>query len=148
MKTIEKTKTLYGTRIRVATINDQPSKTDQSMKEQCDVNNIVRKFKRTGQVSHLSQKQGQYADVSEISDLLSATTKVAQAQDAFMTLPAALRKKLNNNPAELISWLNDPKNDDEAIKLGIKERKKIGGNSETIDPKPSESAVGTTTVQT
>jgi hypothetical protein len=42
------------------------------------------------------------------------------ANDAFMTLPAELRYKFNNDPQNFISYLQDPKNDEEAIKYGFK----------------------------
>jgi len=116
---------------RVHTVNTDPSKTDQQWKKSCDVNEIVTKYKRTGQLSHVRAQQPTYADVSEIPDLLTSLTQVKQAESAFLTVPAELRKKLNNDPVAFIDFLNDPTNDDEAIKYGLK-------NKPVITPAPEE----------
>ncbi|MEM4202187.1 MAG: hypothetical protein QW786_03165, partial [Candidatus Hadarchaeum sp.] len=65
------TKRPNGTR-RVFTRNTEPSKTKQDMKKDCDVNFIVQKFMKTGQMSQLNQNQGSYADVTGIKDLLDS----------------------------------------------------------------------------
>lgn len=110
-------------RKRVATRFEEPSKADQSQKEQCDVNVIMRKYNKTGQINHINRFPGRYADVSEIPDLLQASVQLREAQLAFNALPAELRKKLNNDPINLVAYLNDPKNDEEAISFGLKSKK-------------------------
>jgi len=104
----------------VSTINNEPSKTDQQWKKSCDVNEIVKRYIKTGQITHTRASQAQYADVSQIPDLLTALNQVQSASDAFQTLPSQLRKKLNNSPLEFIEYLKDSKNDPEAIALGLK----------------------------
>lgn len=107
----------------VETINDEPSKTDQSQAAETDVNNIVEKYNRTGQITHLAKHQGQFLDVSNIENLYEATLHVKAAESAFAELPAHLREKFNNEPINMIEFLQDSKNDDEAIELGLKVRK-------------------------
>lgn len=104
---------------RPVTRNTEPSKTDQSQKRECDVNNIVRKFTKTGQISHMAKRPGVYADVSDVPDLMGAISIVQQAQEAFDALPATLRKSLNNDPQNLKGWLQDPANTKEAVKYGL-----------------------------
>lgn len=108
---------------RVQTINELPSKTDQSQKDDCDVNNIMAKFQRTGQITHLAKKSGTYYDSSEIPDLHQALQIVNEAGQNFSQLPAILRKKFNHDPQEFVKYLQDPSNDEEAIKLGLKKKK-------------------------
>lgn len=120
MKIIEKR--ANGT-TRVYTKNDEPSLTDQSWAKDCDVNNIIAKYIKTGQISHLAKHQGQYADVSAIPDLQSALDQVTKAQQAFDDLPSNLRKRFGNSPVEMVNFLSDPKNDQEAISLGLKVKK-------------------------
>lgn len=115
---------------RVYTVNNLPSKTDQSFKKECDVNEIMRKYLKTGQMAHLRGMQGTYADVSEIGDLQECVQKVQLAQEAFNSLPATLRNKLNNDPSKFIEYLNDPKNVDEAVELGLMVRKNTGTTRE------------------
>lgn len=110
---------------RVATKNDEPSKTDQSFKDEVNVNNIISKFNKTGQISHLAKKQGIYADLSEIQDLLTSRIQVQKAQEAFDSLPAEIRRRFGNSPVELVNFLQDPANDQEAVKLGLKQYESI-----------------------
>nr|QJB20813.1 MAG: internal scaffolding protein [Microvirus sp.] len=110
-----------GTRI-IGIQNEEDSLTDPSFASECNVNNIVKKFKNTGQITHLAKREGVYADVSTVTDLLTATIQVQKASEAFKTIPAELRRKLNEDPAQLIEFLNDPENDEEAIYYGLKER--------------------------
>lgn len=121
---------------RVATENTESSMTDQSFKKDCDVNTVIARFKKTGQITHLARTQGVYADLSETKDLLSSIMEVQRANDAFMTLPSQLRAKLNNSPADFIEWINDPKNDEEAIKYGLKSRSVI--SEEVKEPQKKE----------
>lgn len=106
---------------RVYTVNEEPSKTDQSFQTECDVNHIVQKYLKTGRINHLARMQGQFADVSEIPDLLEAIKTVTSAQQTFDELPAELRRKFGNSPVNMVEYLQDPSNDIEAVKLGLKE---------------------------
>lgn len=123
---------------RIQTMYTKPSKTDQSQKKECDVNSIMRKFRKTGQITHLSQRQGVYADVSQIPDLMGAMEQISFVQSAFDALPSELRFKLQNKPENLVDYLNDPKNDEEAIKYGLKTRK--AGQQPVAGSKQAEGA--------
>lgn len=95
------------------------TKTDQSFKKDCDVNVIVAKFMKTGQISHINKRQGFYADVSEIPDLLGAQQILRDAEQAFADLPATVRKRFGNSPEALLEFLSDENNREEAIKMGL-----------------------------
>lgn len=105
---------------KVSTINNEPSKTQQQFAEQCDINNIMKKYKQTGEITHLNKKTGIYGDFSNMPSYQEALHTVIKAEQEFMTLPADVRKKFDNNPQQFVDFINDPKNDEEAIKLGLK----------------------------
>lgn len=109
-----------GTKL-VHTVNEQPPETDQSFGKECDINHIVKKFIKTGQITHLARRQGFYGDQSQIPDFQTAMDTVTKAQQAFDELPAHIRKRFANSPHELMQFLQDPKNQDEAISLGLME---------------------------
>lgn len=138
MKKVETVDTKRGQRIRVCTINTDPDKTDQSQAADCDINNIVKRYKKTGQISHLAKTKGVYADLSLMpSTLIDAHELISQASNAFNSLPAQTRKKFGNDPEQMIQFINDPNNADEAIKLGLLVRKnppETGTNSEGNRP--------------
>lgn len=109
--------------LRVATIFTKPSRTQQHHAEACDVNNIVAKYKKTGEFVHRARSAGVYADISQISDYQSAVIKIQDAQSAFSLLPASARLKFNNDPGNLIAFMQDPNNYDEGVELGIFEKR-------------------------
>lgn len=118
---------------RVITINKDPSMTDEQFQKDTDVNNIIRKYVKTGQVSHIAKNPGQYADVSELPDLHDGLLKIKQAKLAFEQLPQKVRE-VAKSPMGLVKYLSDPKNDEQAVKLGLKTMPKkadsgLNGNS-------------------
>ena len=95
---------------KVSTINASPSLTDQSFKGQCKAKNIIDKFKKTGQVSHLAKKPGSYQDTSTMPDLHQAMIQVESAKNEFMQIPANIRKLFDNSMVKYNEFMLDPKN--------------------------------------
>ena len=63
-----------------------------------------------------------YGDFSNAGDYQSIMERVAIAQQRFDALPAKVRDRFHEDPAELIEFANDPANLQEAIDLGLLER--------------------------
>lgn len=115
MKIIE----IKNGRKRVATKFTLPSKTQKQFAEQTNINNIMKKYHAGMGISHLSKKKGTYGDFSNAQDYQSSLNSIIQARDEFATLPSQVRKRFDNDPYELLSFLSDPNNRDEAISLGL-----------------------------
>jgi len=94
------------------------SLTQQNQKEDADINTIVARFGLTGELP-FADKQPRYGDFTAVTDYHSAMNAVASAREDFMSLPAELRARFNNDPALLIDFLASDANRDEAIKLGL-----------------------------
>jgi len=97
---------------------EDATRTQQHFKDETDINNILRQFNITGLLPKKALTP-QYGDFSGIYDYHSALNAVIAAEDDFMTLPATLRARFDNDPQELIEFLNNPENKDEALKLGL-----------------------------
>lgn len=95
------------------------SLTVQSEKDNCDINKLISKYKRTGQLPPVLKTNGQYGDFSRVGDFHSAMNSVVSAQNAFLSLPAKLRQRFANDPAQLLQFLSVKDNYDEAVKLGL-----------------------------
>jgi len=106
-------------RVRVQTINSEKTQTQQQFAQECDINFIMDKYIKTGEFTHATQKKGTYGDFSEISDYHSMLNTVIYAQEAFALLPATIRARFRNDPGELLNFINDDSNYDEALKLGL-----------------------------
>lgn len=97
---------------------DEPL-TQQSGKDECDINLIVERAKR-GAAVPFNERQPFYGDFTEIpTDLRVCLDQAKKANDAFMSLDAKVRFEFDNDPVKLLDFLNDPKNRDRAIELGL-----------------------------
>lgn len=98
------------------------SMTQQQFKEECDVNNILAKYRKTNMITHINKHSGQFGDFATAEDYQETLHRVMQAQESFNHIPSDVRAKFNNDPARLIEFLADPKNQDEAVKLGLRQK--------------------------
>lgn len=118
----------------------EPTLAQQQFKDECDINNIVDKFLKTGEIqAPLSPK---YGDFTGISDYKTALDRVIAAEEEFMNLPAAIRARFNNDAAELIEFMENEDNRAEAEKLGLTAPKEVltAPAVEESTPTPPESA--------
>lgn len=97
---------------------EEPTRTQQHHREECDINVILERFGRTGQLP-INAISGTYGDFSGVHDYHTALNTLIAAENEFDALPAKLRARFANEPANLIEFLNDPKNKDQAIELGL-----------------------------
>jgi len=96
-----------------------PSRTSQSFAEESDINWIVDRFVKTG-VPPDGMANPQFGDFTDLpSDYHSALNQIRNADAAFMTLPAKVRSEFDNDAGKLLAFMNDPKNLDRAVELGI-----------------------------
>lgn len=105
--------------LSVQTLNKEPSLTLQSEKDACDVNKILASFAKTGIMRNVTTKQPLQGDFTEVVDYQTAVNSVIGAEEAFMALPATIRKRFGNDPGALMDFLKDPQNRAEAISLGL-----------------------------
>lgn len=106
--------------IRVISHVGEKSMTDESWKDETDVNNIMAKFKKTGNITHVARLQGTYGDFSNVPDLQAAMQTITEASLAFDALPAKIRERFGNSPQQFLKFMHNTENDPEAIKLGLK----------------------------
>lgn len=102
-------------------ISYPPSRTKQSMVAECDINNILKQYKRTGMIAHINAQaaQGQYIDLPSDQDFQESLNIVMRAEESFATLPSKVRARFGNDPQEFLAFMADPANQDEMISLGL-----------------------------
>lgn len=98
---------------------DEPTLTVQSFKDECDINKIVSRALQGSDITHVNARVAQYGDFTNVPDFQQAQQLVIRANGMFMSLPAEVRERFANDPALMIKFLQDPKNRDEAVKLGL-----------------------------
>lgn len=108
-----------------------PSRTQQQFKDECNVNNILRNYVSTGILSHVSDQVPQFGDFSQLpSDYGEALALIERSREEFMTLPSEVRERFDSNPLNLVKFLQDENNREEAEKLGLVNKR--------VDVKPEE----------
>lgn len=124
MSKLSHVRTSYDESFDKGTENHQPSLTQQHFEKECNINNIVARAKVTGVLIDPTVKRSaipKFGDFTQVSDFQSANNLLIQAREAFSALPAEIRKKFDNQPQKLMAFLEDPQNNEEAVKLGLRE---------------------------
>lgn len=118
-----------------------PSLAQQNMKDECDINVIVKRFGITGELP-TGARIPTYGDFEQIDDFRTAYEIVTAAQDAFAHLPASLRVRFNNDPHEFVEFCENPANLAElrALGLAVPEAPKTAQEATKEEPKPKDAA--------
>jgi len=95
-----------------------PGVTKQSFVEECDINTIVRRFLKTGELPD-PVRMPTYGDFTSVFDFHSAMNAVAQARESFEELPAEVRARFHNDPGEFVDFCSKEENLEEARKIGL-----------------------------
>lgn len=94
--------------------------TKQAFADEVNINNIISKYKQTGVLPNSARSAlAQFGDFSEVPSYQDALNTVMLAQDVFAELPSAVRNRFSNDPGEMLAFLNNSNNREEAIKMGL-----------------------------
>lgn len=91
----------------------------QSESNETDINVIVDRYLRTGQMPYAGIRIPTSGDFDQITDFRTCLELVQDAERAFMKLPAGLRAQLGNDPANFVAFAEDPKNLEEMRRWGL-----------------------------
>ena len=97
---------------------EEPTRAQQHHKDECDINIILERFGKTGQVP-VNAISGTYGDFSGVHDYHTAMNALIASESEFAALPAQMRTRFDNDPSKLIEFLDNPQNKAEAEKLGL-----------------------------
>lgn len=101
-----------------ATINTEPSLTQQSFREDADINVLAKRFGLTD-VPLGPIDPSAFRDTTHDPDLRQVLEYQRTARDEFMRLPAKLRRRFHDSPQELWDFIQDPENQEEIVRLGL-----------------------------
>lgn len=101
-------------RNRIKTEPVGKSLTHQSEHDRSEINRIVKKG-----IIPPDPNQLQFGDFSGGEDFREIQNRIIEVNRSFDSLPAETREKFRNDPSEMLDFVADPKNADEARKLGL-----------------------------
>lgn len=119
---------------------DAEDLTEQSHKDQCDVNRILERFQKT-QLDVFAHRlgAGEYMDVSNVPDYQTALMQVRAAEEMFMEVPAEIRAEFDNDPGRFLSFVQDPGNVERMREMGLMPPEAPGKAEEAeVAPPPAE----------
>lgn len=96
----------------------EPSMTKQSFADECDINKIMERYEKSG-VMPEGRRMYEFGDAISEYSYQESLNAVIFADQQFAELPARLRDRFGNDPVQLLKFLEDPKNRDEAVELGL-----------------------------
>lgn len=82
-----------------------PSLAQQHMRDETDINTIVDRFLKTGNLPQIPVPPS-YENFGEIFDFQSAMNTIKAATDSFMALPANVRGTFGHDPAKFVAYVD------------------------------------------
>lgn len=104
-------------------INNEPSMTQLHHAEDNDLNVIMKRYGITdGALPPMALDPKYFGEFDSELDLSEVFRRQREAVERFDAMPATLRNKFHNNPAELFHWIHQAENEQEGYDLGIFKR--------------------------
>lgn len=107
----------------------------QEFKAECDINNIMKKYVKTGQLFHLAKGNPKYGEFADALTFQESLNLVNFAQEQFEALPAHVREQFGNDPIQFLKAAELQENQELFISLGLATRKEL---RDAPDAVPSE----------
>lgn len=95
-----------------------PLITRQEFKEESDINFMLKRFGVAAKMPR-PLTPPEWGDFTAVNDFEDAMHQLTEAQQNFMTLPAELRDRFDNDPHDFLEFVQDDQNYDEAAELGL-----------------------------
>lgn len=124
-------------------VNEEPSMTRQEFAGDCDINVLMAHYERNAVVPPQNQREPMYFDASEVPDFRTSLDIAREASEAFMRVPAVVRKELDNDVYKFVEYAQDPANLDQMRKWGLAEPAPVEPGPmrvEVVNPSPPADA--------
>lgn len=122
---------------------EEEKRTKSEFADECDINKIMARYKRTGvlPVDVRKQAAAKFGDFSQLPSFMEMQDMLIAANDLFMALPAAVRKQFGNDPHEFLAAAETKEGRELLQKLGLGAENASGETDPTPQgPAPSPAA--------
>lgn len=126
---------IYGSRIRPRLDTGTEGGAKQSFRDEVNINNIVDKYARTGQLPVVAQASPKYVDCSRIPDFAALQYHRAALEQAFAELPESEQDIYG----DALTWL-ESHDQDEGVPEGTPEVKEPPSGSQAAEGEPAAEA--------
>lgn len=113
------------------------SLTRQEFAAECDVNNLMARYEKTGMFPQV-EREPRYMNLVGVPDFHAAMQLVIDAEAAFMSLPATVRREFDNDPGRFVEFAQDKENLPQMREWGLAPPLPKEDVGPDIGPKPKE----------
>ena len=110
------------------------SMVQQHLADACDVNLIIKRFATKGEQPIFAKSNLRYGEFHQVGSYHEALDIVREAEEMFASLPAKVRQRFANDPEQMMEFVNDSANYDEAVKLGLIEGRESSSERVIMEP--------------
>lgn len=121
-------------------IPEGPIITEQSHKDDCDMQIILKRYAQTGVITHNNSLVGEYADYPSDIDFHEAQNIIAEASTMFESVPARIRADFDNDPAKFLAFVQDEANLPKMAEYGLTNPLKDRDTDPVPEPKKEPKA--------
>lgn len=103
----------YPDRLEVIADPGGPSMTRQEFSEECDINSLMARYEKAGGMwpFAMNNQPPAYLDLTGVpTDFREMIDYLAEADRQFMTLPAHIRRDMDNDPVKFVEFATNPEN--------------------------------------
>lgn len=94
-----------------------PSKTEQSYKDECNIDFIISNFVKTG-IDPREGRQMSYVDCTQVKDFQSAQNLIAETKSMYYALPSEIRDEFKTVD-KYLEYVSNPENLKDCYERGI-----------------------------
>lgn len=120
---------------------ENEGRTRQSFADEANINKIMGRWRRQGFAENVNIHTPVYGDFTTEVDFLQAQQSIKSAEAVFAALPARVRARVNNDPAQLITFVDNPDNHAELVELGLVNPISKEPAPEPVSPEPAVAEV-------
>ena len=107
----------YSPQLKVTT-SCSSSKTEQSHLDSTDINKIFHDSNHSPELL-IPDSPPTFGDFSDVADFVEMQNRVAEAVSGFEALPSETRAFFDHKPENLVEFMNDPDNVEDAVNMGL-----------------------------
>lgn len=120
-------------------------RTKQQFAEEVNINAIMSRYRNNAIIPETRSEPGHYGDFSNVAGYDQAMEQTNIANQAFSELTSDVREQFANDPANLLEFMSDPRNEEKARALGILPPLKVepegGPGAPEVPGQPGEEGV-------
>ena len=109
---VERDRSLYQ-------IDCKGGRTKQEFAEECDLNVLMRRYEKTGVLPSGRMSPPRYVDAFDLPSYQESMQIMADAERAFMALPARIRGEFDNDPEKFVAFAQDENNVEKLREWGL-----------------------------